>query len=58
VQAAVKREADTPVESVNRHEVNGNVVYEAQVESQGKSWDVELDPEGRLLRRSQRPKGQ
>src|SRR5829696_7930691 len=58
VQAAVKRESDTPVESVNRHELNGNVVYEAVVQSQGKTWDVELDQDGRLLRRSQRPKGQ
>ena len=58
VKAAVKRESDTPVESVNRHELNGNVVYEAVVQSQGRTWDVELDEEGRLLRRSQRPRGQ
>ena len=55
VQKAVKRESDTPVESINRRELNGNVVYEAQVQQQGKTYDVELDEEGRLLRRSQRP---
>jgi len=58
VQNALKTESDTPVESVNRHEFKGNVVYQAVVQTAGKSYDVELDSEGRLLRRSQRPMGQ
>ena len=58
VQNALKIESDTPVESVNRHEFKGNVVYQAVVQTAGKSYDVELDSEGRLLRRSQRPMGQ
>ena len=57
VRSALNTESDTPVESVNRHELNGNVVYEAVVTTGGKSYDVELDSEGRLLRRAQRPMG-
>jgi PBP1b-binding outer membrane lipoprotein LpoB len=55
VRAALKTESDTPVESINRHELNGNVVYEAVVQTGGKTYDVDLDADGRLLRRSQRP---
>ena len=58
VRSALKTESDTPVESVNRHELNGNVVYEAIVTTGDRTYDVELDSEGRLLRRAQRPKGQ
>ena len=58
VRNALKTESDTPVESVNRHELNGNVTYEAVVQTAGRTYDVELDSEGRLLRRSQRPMGQ
>ena len=57
VRASLKRESDQPVESVNRHELEGVVVYEATVSSRGQSYDLELDPEGRLLRRSARPGG-
>jgi hypothetical protein len=56
VRQSLKTESDTPVESVNRHEVNGNVVYEAVGTTGGKTYDIEMDSEGRLLRRSQRPK--
>ena len=55
VREAVRRDSDLPVESINRHEVNGNVVYEATVQSMGKWYDLELDSDGRLLRRSARP---
>jgi hypothetical protein len=55
VRQALNRESEVPVESINRHEVNGNVVFEATVQSGRKSYDVELDPDGRLLRRSARP---
>ena len=58
VRTAMNTESDTPVESVNRHEVNGNVVYEAVGTTAGKKYDIELDSEGRLLRRAQRPAGQ
>ena len=54
VRVSLKRESDTPVEKINRHELNGVVVYEATVQSRGQSYDLELDPEGRLLRRSAR----
>ena len=57
IRQALRTESDTPVESINRHEVNGNVVYEAVVKTGGKTFDVELDSDGRLLRRSQRPSG-
>ena len=55
VRQALKTESDTPVESINRHEVKGNVVYEAAVQTGGKTFDIELDEQGRLLRRSARP---
>ena len=58
VQQALNREADIPVESIDRHEVNGDVVYEAVVQSGGKTWDVKLDSDGRLIRRAARPKAQ
>ena len=54
VRASLKRESDQPVESVNRHELNGVVVYEATVKTRGQSYDLELDSDGRLLRRSAR----
>ncbi len=56
VRQLLRNESDTPIESINRHELNGTVVYEAVVQSEGKTWDVEVDPDGRLLRRQQRPK--
>jgi PBP1b-binding outer membrane lipoprotein LpoB len=58
VRNALKTESDTPVESVNRREFKGKVVYEAVAHTGGRTYDVELDSEGRLLRRSQRPVGQ
>ena len=56
VREAIHRDSDMPVESINRHEVNGNIVYEATVQSMGKWYDLELDSDGRLLRRSAREK--
>jgi len=58
VRQSLRNESDTPIESINRHEFKGNVVYEATVQSEGKMWDVEVDQEGRLLRRQQRAKAQ
>ena len=55
VREAFRRESDTPVASINRHELNGNVVYKAEATTGGKTFDVEVDEEGRLLRRAARP---
>ena len=55
VREAFRRESDTPVATINRHEVNGNVVYQGEATTGGKTYDVEVDSDGRLLRRAQRP---
>ena len=59
VRTSLRRESGgTPIESINRHELKGNVTYEAILQSEGKMWNVDVDEQGRLLRRQQRPKAE
>jgi hypothetical protein len=58
VRQSINTESDTPVESINRHEYKGNVVYSTVGTTAGKSYDIEVDEEGRLLRRAARPTAQ
>jgi hypothetical protein len=58
VRQSLNTESDTPVQSINRHEYKGNVVYSTVGTTTGKSYDIEVDEEGRLLRRAARPTAQ
>jgi hypothetical protein len=52
VQKALRREANgRPIDTITRHELNGTVDYTIHVNEGRTTWEVKVDPEGRLLSR-------
>ena len=50
VRATILREAGgAPVTEVEREEENGRVVYEAEITTNGRQRDIEVDAQGNLL---------
>jgi len=50
VQATLTREAGgATITSVDREEKNGKTVYETDVQSNGKTWEIRVAPDGKLL---------